>query len=213
MNTYDGGVSNPDETGFVEDTTKSINLVISNIDARFKYFQIAVIKKQSSDGAISGVDLLIPEPIPENILPLTVVDYVYTGLLSQIQNPSSVEELLAEKLNVELVTSHVQHENRLLLGNLSSTQKNLVDLQRHASSIKVEYVEAPLDVAEALSKDPSYYFSEAGFLHDEVYALGIVYVFEDGSVSPVFHIPGRSKIDNTGGVFGINPFVSDYSST
>jgi len=30
---------------------------------------------------------------------------------------------------------------------------------------------------------------------DEVYALGIVYVFKDGSTSPVFHIPGRPADD------------------
>jgi len=32
------------------------------------------------------------------------------------------------------------------------------------------------------------------YMRDEVYALGIVYVFKDGSESPVMHIPGRVKI-------------------
>jgi hypothetical protein len=32
------------------------------------------------------------------------------------------------------------------------------------------------------------------YMRDEVYALGIVYVFKDGSESPVMHIPGRIKI-------------------
>lgn len=42
-------------------------------------------------------------------------------------------------------------------------------------------------------------------MEDEVYALGIVYVFNDGSTSPVFHIPGR--IANLIPVNGNNPFV------
>ena len=34
-------------------------------------------------------------------------------------------------------------------------------------------------------------------MRDEVYALGIIYVFDDGSESPVFHIPGRPKFSTT----------------
>lgn len=213
VNNYDGGVSNSTETGFVEDTTKSIELLLTNVDARFKYFQIAVIKKLASDGSISGVDVLVPQIIPAGLPPTTTVSFIYTGQLSQIESLSSLEELLSEKLSVQQVAAHAIHDNRLVVANLSSTQKNLVGLQRHASAIKVEYVEVGLDVAEALSKDPNYYFNEAGFLHDEVYALAIVYVFEDGTVSPAFPIPGRPKIDNTAGVYGINPYNTDYSAT
>ena len=40
-------------------------------------------------------------------------------------------------------------------------------------------------------------------MEDEIYALGIVYVMEDGSLSPVFHIPGRAPDVVTGS----NPII------
>lgn len=44
-------------------------------------------------------------------------------------------------------------------------------------------------------------------MEDEIYALGIVYVMEDGSLSPVFHIPGRPIDDVT----GTNPLIGAVS--
>lgn len=45
-------------------------------------------------------------------------------------------------------------------------------------------------------------------MRDEIYALGIVYIFTDGTLSPVFHIPGRPMIDNTDNDYGNNPYIS-----
>ena len=44
------------------------------------------------------------------------------------------------------------------------------------------------------------------YMRDEVYALGIVFMFKDGSESPVFHIPGRPKIGTSGN-------LNDYAVT
>lgn len=44
-------------------------------------------------------------------------------------------------------------------------------------------------------------------MEDEIYALGIVYVMEDGSLSPVFHIPGRPADVVT----GTNPLIGAVS--
>jgi len=35
-------------------------------------------------------------------------------------------------------------------------------------------------------------------MEDEIYAIGIIYEMEDGSLSPVFHIPGRAPDVVTG---------------
>ena len=45
-------------------------------------------------------------------------------------------------------------------------------------------------------------------MSDEVYALGRVYIFSDGSISPVFHIPGRAA--NT--VTGSNPLIPSFTN-
>ena len=41
---------------------------------------------------------------------------------------------------------------------------------------------------------PTTSFDNKTYMRDEIYALGIVFLFDDGSESPVFHIPGRPKI-------------------
>ena len=45
-------------------------------------------------------------------------------------------------------------------------------------------------------------------MSDEVYALGIVYIFNDGSTSPVFHIPGRAPDVVT----GTNPLIPSFTN-
>lgn len=58
------------------------------------------------------------------------------------------------------------------------------------------------------ARKPAYYFGDNTFMSDEVYALGRVYIFRDGSISPVFHIPGR--VANT--VTGSNPLIPSFTN-
>ena len=44
------------------------------------------------------------------------------------------------------------------------------------------------------AKSPNYYLHNKSFLRDEVYALGIYGIMNDGTNTPVFHIPGRESI-------------------
>lgn len=50
-------------------------------------------------------------------------------------------------------------------------------------------------------------------MRDEVYALGIVYIFSDGTLSPVFHIPGRPMIANYEFMYGENPYINTDVAT
>lgn len=90
--TYSGASNNPDEPGYQPKTNKSIGLTIDNLDTRFKFLQIAVIKRTSSDGTISNVDLLFPLPIESSQL-----NFIYTGFPSQIKSSSTIDEVLAER--------------------------------------------------------------------------------------------------------------------
>lgn len=205
---YDGGVSNTGETGFVPTTTKSITLHITNVDTRFEFVQLAVIKYTASSGAISGVDVLTPEAIPDSALAVTNMDYIYTGYDSQIEDQTSLDELLSSKVFLDKVVTHEQKDGRLFVANLVTENKDYTGFQRHASSIKAEYVETFVDIDDPNSKDPEYYFGDGSLLHDEIYPYGIVYIWTDGTLSPVFHIPGRPMIDNTADVYGTNVYIT-----
>lgn len=207
-NNYDGGVSNPDEIGYVPNTRKSILFTLSDVDTRFKYVQLAIIKYTQSSGALSSVEVLTEETIPPAPSALTIMEILYTGADSQVLQDSSLEEIFAKKQKLQKVLTHEQKDNRLFVANLTNTNKDYTGFQRHASAIRTDYVEEAVDIADALSKDSQYYFDEGSLLHDEIYALGIVYIWNDGEESPAFHIPGRGMIDNTGDTFGTNPYIT-----
>ena len=69
---------------------------------------------------------------------------------------------------------------RLLRGNLSEKAYDYSSFQKSASKVKTNYV---------VQESEADLFTEQG---DEVKAYGVVYLMKNGSLSPVFHIPGRA---------------------
>ena len=89
------------------------------------------------------------------------------------------------------------HDNRLLRANLQEKKVDWHKFQQKANLIKVEYETSANkhgDLNEFNGyKNSNLTFAKKSYLRDEVYSLGIVWVFKDGTKSPVFHIPGRDK--------------------
>lgn len=206
---YTAGANVKEEIGYKPISNKSISLDVSNLDTEFKQYQVAVIKRTSISGAISGVDILEPKYIlnPSN-LPTITDSFVYTGNDSEINTQSSIEALFAETVKLDRVASHTQADNRLFVGGVKQTPKDYKGFQRHASSIKTQYATDPTGFPNEESKNASGYQEFSGFMHDEVYSFGIVYIFKDGEHSPVFHIPGRPK-DITTAALARNPHIVD----
>lgn len=208
---YDGGANTPEAPGYTQPSTKSITLTVTRADTTFKYAQIAAIKRTLDADGIESVDVLFPIPIVETGISLTDIEFTYTGEDSQVQYQTSVEDILSEKVKVNLVTAQSIKDNTLFIANLTEQQPSYIGFQRHASSIKTEYVREFNFVDDdnegfiEPSKKEEFYFKKGSFLHDEVYSLGIVYIWKNGDTSPVFTIPGRSVINNTGTTFGTNP--------
>lgn len=215
---YDGGSNNSSDVGYVPRTNKSISLQFSNVDTTFYYFQIAAVRRTSMSGAITSVDILNPVPITEKTAAITNLSYVYTGLDSEIENQTSLDEILAETVKLEVVGAHAQDNKIRYVANLQYASNNYVGYQRHASSVKVEYIRQAVANYRSPAtggslqinniKQQEYYFDRSTFPSDEVISLGIVYVYKDGTTSPVFHIPGRPTIDNSTNSFGFNPYIT-----
>lgn len=205
---YDGGSADSTEVGYVPTTTKSIELLLYGLDTSFKYYQIAVVRRNSTDGTITSVDLLYPTPIPQSALTITTDTFIYTGQDSQIKTQISIDDVLVPNQWVHQVAAQAQLDSTLYIGNVSNKQRDYSILQAHASSIKVEHVKTAVNGASNNVKSGTYYFKEGSFMPDEIYALGIVYVYKDGTESPVFHIPGRAP--NT--VTGTNPYITSFTN-
>jgi hypothetical protein len=204
VNLYDGGSNNPDSPYYVAPSNKSISLSITSLDSdTFAFYQLAVVKRTGDAGEISAANILFPTPIQA-----ATSIYIYTNNDSQIFGDTTLDDLLSTYQPIDLVKAHAQVENRLYLAGLTNETYDWSTFQRYASKIKTEWIKDPsTSPVDTFVKQGRYYFTTASFMEDEIYPLGIVYVMEDGSLSPVFHIPGRGADTVT----GINPLIGAVS--
>lgn len=206
--TYDGGSNVVGSIGYVNKTNKSITFSISNVDTRFKFLQVAAIKRTGDEGEITGVDVLYPVPILPNGLAVTTTLFTYTGNGNQIQSETTLDEVLSERQRIDKVKAHAQLDSKLFLAAVTNTDVDYTGFQRHASTTKVEYIKRSVAGLNNQPKSPEYYFEDNSFLGDEVYPIGQVYVFRNGTISPTFHIPGRAP--NT--ITGTNPYITVFTN-
>lgn len=203
-NLYDGGSNVATSPYYVAPSNKSVTLQLTSLDnATYSFYQLAVVKRTGDSGEIAGVDVLYPVPITSS-----TSKYIYTNSDSQIFGETTLEDLLTPFQAIDKVKAHAQKDNRLLLAGVTNSTYEWSTFQRYASKIKAQWLKnSSTSPVDTFVKQPRYYFYDASFMEDEVYALGIVYVMEDGSLSPVFHIPGR-PIDV---VTGTNPLIGAVS--
>ena len=176
--------------GGTESTSKSITLTLDNLDTRFTYARILVSVKTSgrffAEEAYELTDFI---PISKNIL-----EYTFTGL----QSVTRVDIDKFRIRNPKYTTSKAitQVDGRLVRANVKEVSRDYTAYQRFANGINAQWrrvSEFPEDIEEVHNtKNPESYFNGTTFLPDEIYAFGIVYIYSDGSFSPVFHIPGRA---------------------
>lgn len=189
INQVSGGTT----VGVVPNTTKSVELEVSNLDADFAFFRIAVIMATASTGEVSETYLLTPQPITSS-----TYNWVFRGVSPSNAEPTTLAQIQAGVLKINKVGSHAQIDNRLILANLSNEAFDWAAIQQAANDITVTWLGkmvAKDDMENTGSaKSPNYYLHNKSFLRDEVYALGIYGIMNDGTNTPVFHIPGRESI-------------------
>lgn len=203
----DGGGTTEDVT-----TTKSVRLSISNLDTRYKYLRIVVIPKQNN--VIGELQRLSDIPIPSS----GTINYTYSG--NSTYQPSSLEEILINSVELNKAGSITLQDGQLYIGNVSSPSN--IDYQEFAETIKVVGTRKKIENAKATSggveidtgnsyANPNIASKLRTFRADEVYAFYIAFVMKDGSLSRAFHIPGRDakNISSTKGTGKIT-INSDY---
>jgi hypothetical protein len=184
----DGG--NADLTGnFLFKENKSILLDISSLDVNFPFYQLGVIEVTNG---VQNEGVAYELEVRE--VNTTTDSYIFTGA-SQFKTPTTIESLVTNTVVFNKVKTVEQIDNRLVIGNTQEDNKDWAIFQRQSSQILVNASNDNLDKTDIneSTKSGIYYFDKRSYMKDEVYALGIVYVFKDGTESPVFHIPGRAK--------------------
>lgn len=182
-------------------TGKAIQVNIANLDSDYLYYRLAFIESNNGSGQINSVKYT-------DVIATSKTFFIYTG--NNAPYNGSIEEIKLFTDVIYKAKNIEQTENRLLLSNTEGSPVNFCKLQKYASRIKADCVtkEVVLNNIEDPSnpKNPTHEFGGLGYMPGEIYSFGIVYIFENGSLSPVYHIPGKSPDVTTGTIFepGLN---------
>lgn len=172
---------------------KSIKLTITNLDDSFPYYRVAIIRAAGNTG--------LPEKaLASELYPTSDSNFMYSGNDSALAEVALGDILIDQE--VIFAPRHIkQLENRLQLMHTKGKGINWCDFQRYASKISSNLVTKEVLLNNVLSepnvKNAKSTFLYRGYMPGEVYSFGICYVFNDGYVSPVFHIPGKNPDDAT----------------
>lgn len=159
-------------------TSKAITIEISNLDLRYERYALVVFQNN-------------------NVFRLPasrIINSTATYYLSSIPSGSieiTESEVFVPNANYFSSESMEQVEGRLLRGGLKETTRDFIPYGQAVKDIVVNYT-----INEV---DPETY--APSLLRDEVYALGIMYKYADGSFSDVFHIPNNGANCQEGTVF------------
>lgn len=168
-------------------TDKCIEVELGDIDYSYPKYRLAFICYNSGYGNLTGIWSTDDIPTLNN-------RFLYNGGNAPISIP--VEDFSRTNVIYTKAKSIEQIDNRLVLGNVEELNINWCRLQYYASKISADCVVQEYNLSNATDpfnpKNPSVDDGCTGYLPEEVYSFGIVYVFEGGIKSPVYHIPGKS---------------------
>lgn len=167
-------------------SNKSIKFTISNLDTNYPFYRIAVIEANTGNGQISAVKYSQEISTQINV-------FNYTGASASI---GTKEEILAFNSIIDSAEAIAQIENKLILAGTKGKQINLCKLQSYASRIKADLTTQEIILNSVdfdnNQKRGTVHVELVGYMPGEMYSFAIVYIFSDGTVSPAYHIPGRS---------------------
>ena len=182
------------ETGTA--TTKAIKVSLTNLDLDYKYYQVAILETNAGTGNVNRVILNEPVPITQ-----TTSDYIYRGANISDDQIISLSEVISPVKSYHTCKTITQVDNRLVIANTKERDIDHAVLQQHSCKIGVTYF-TQLEDARDRNVNPrsaTYYFDTRGYTRDEIYALGVVYVFNDGYETPPYHLIGRAKDTHSDG--------------
>lgn len=172
-------------------TNKSIQLNVYNLDQSFPYYRMAIIRAANNIGEVDKV--LVSE-----LYSTYDSNFIYSGNDSSLQE-TSLDSILIDN-EIIYAPKHIdQLENRLIVANTKGKGVNWCDFQSFATQIKTDFVtkEVLLNNIDSQPnvKNASSTYLFKGYMPGEAYSMGIVYLFDDGALSPTFHIPGKGPTD------------------
>ena len=194
-------ISSISGTLYNELTTKAITLKITNIDTTFSKLYLYYSREFSDTNGIRMSEAaMIAKPY----------DIKGDSLLINVNGYEDIDQISIEDLNIQYnivnaAKTQAQVQNMLFLGNIQQNVFNLKELQNISYYIDVTMckgenigwisqenysIKENSDITEAEYYSPTNIYYRLGYWPDEMYRLGIVYIMNDDSLSPVFNLRG-----------------------
>lgn len=162
-------------------TDRAIALKIDNLDIRgpFQFYTLAVAK--TIDNVTSFYEV--------GTFPVTQSSYTYTG--NNVAEIKLTVDDIFQRVPYYKTAGHVTASNNILYW-ANPTEFPKLNLQRVANRVKLFW--QTIAIPEAVYRNPRNVNKFRGYMRDEVYPFGIVFIFDNGQESSDFHIPGREAI-------------------
>lgn len=205
ISVFNGDANNPKTCSgsFMDERTyKSIILSLTNIDTSFTYFNLYYVRNSCDH---NGVLVQKAFKILENY------EIDLENRLISITGYEEVEEISIEDLNIQYnyvdnVKTQAQVQNMLFFGNVDKPLDKTKELRNLSLHIVAEEAQdekgigfiSPETFTISRNKDESqteYYsplniYYKLGYVPGELYRFGIVYIFNDDHLSPVYNLRG-----------------------
>ena len=159
-------------------TDRSIHLAIQNVDPKgaFRYYILAVAKTIDSATTFYQVATL----------PVTTTSYTYTG-----SNQSEIKLTEADVITLypyyDKAGAVGQSNGVLYWANMKESSKP--NLQRVANNIHLQW--QTIAIPESVYRNPDNVVRFRSAMRDEVYPMGMQFIFDSGEETNAYHIPGR----------------------
>ena len=194
-------ISSISGTLYNELTDKTISLKITNIDTTFSKLYLYYSREFSdTNGVRMSEAAMISEPYDINGSSLSINVNGYENI-----TPISIEDLNIQYNIVSAAKTQAQVQNMLFLGNVQQSIFNIKELQNISYYIDVTMhkgesvgwvsqenysIQDNSDTTQSEYYSPINIYYRLGYWPDEIYRLGIVYIMNDDSLSPVFNLRG-----------------------
>lgn len=162
-----------------DSTSKSLTLTYQNVDTDYQYLIVTLVSK--IDGVMTA-KIVRKIPITGSLMTVDIQGSEDNGVVS-------LTELLTGIDVYSRVESMTQNNNQLYLANLSKEED--IAYQLSALNIIVNYTQELVDITTVDNSNPKINPLK-GHQHDEISALYLHWVRDDGTITRGFHIPGRA---------------------
>lgn len=173
--------------------SNSIRLRMDNLDPKYDEVIIYVIRY------VAGVEVV--ERMTSRGYSDKGMTFDYYGQQGEIVNITTITNKSKAFLRGQDL---IQKDGRMFFYNLKN-ERNL-NYQKYANQIETEWVEYEV----SLEMQKKYHFPS--LMRGEVYALGIVWKYNDGTYSDVFHIPGCPTSSSDSDIQGFEGEAVEFES-